>query len=56
MLVGTETEVEHTRVISVVRASISRSSTERSENPGRTCFAWSLSRAVTGKGSNENYL
>jgi len=37
----------HTRVMSVVRASISLSSSERSENPGSTCFAWSFSRAVT---------
>jgi hypothetical protein len=36
-----------TLVISVVAASISRSSAERSAKPGRTCFAWSFSRATT---------
>ena len=47
--IGIETEGHeaHTFVISVVRASMSRSSCERSENPGRTCFAWSLSRVWT---------
>lgn len=36
-----------TLVISVVAASISRSSAVRSAKPGRTCFAWSFSRATT---------
>ena len=34
--------------MSFVAASISLSSADRSEKPGRTCLAWSLSRAVTG--------
>ena len=37
-----------TFVTSVVAASISRSSADRSANPGSTCFAWSLSSVVTG--------
>jgi hypothetical protein len=39
--------VLRTRVISVVIISISRSSAERSVNPGRACLACSLSRDVT---------
>jgi hypothetical protein len=38
-----------TRVISDVRASISRSSAVRSAKPGRTCLAWSFSSAPTIK-------
>ena len=34
-------------MISVVANSISFSSADRSEKPGSTCLAWSLSRAVT---------
>jgi hypothetical protein len=37
----------YTFVISVVAASISRSSAVRSAKPGRACFAWSFSRATT---------
>jgi hypothetical protein len=47
---GKWTRGGRTRVMSVVRASISCSSRDRSENPGRTCFAWRRSRAVTGNG------
>jgi hypothetical protein len=36
-----------TLVISVVAASISRSSAVRSAKPGRTCFAWSFSKVIT---------
>lgn len=36
-----------TRVMSVVRRSMSRSSADRSENPGRTCLACSLSSVAT---------
>lgn len=43
---GSEEE-RYAFVIWEVMASISRSSCERSEKPGRTCFAWSLSRAWT---------
>lgn len=39
--------------MSVVAASISRSSADRSEKPGRACFACSLSRAVTGSEARE---
>lgn len=34
-------------MISVVTASISRSSAVRSAKPGRACFAWSFSKATT---------
>jgi len=37
----------YTLVISVVAASISRSSAVRSAKPGRACFAWSFSKATT---------
>ena len=37
----------HTFVTSVVAASISRSSAVRSENPGKTCLACSLSSEET---------
>jgi len=37
--VGMKGDRKHAIVIWVVRASISRSSWERSEKPGRTCFA-----------------
>jgi hypothetical protein len=40
--------------MSVVRASISRSSWDRSENPGRTCLACSLSRVATAQVSSES--
>lgn len=40
--------------MSVVSASISRSSWDRSEKPGRTCLACSLSRAATAQVSAES--
>ncbi len=36
-----------TLVMSLVATSISRSSNDRSAKPGRTCFAWSLSKVAT---------
>lgn len=45
-----------TLVMSLVAASISRSSEDRSAKPGRTCRAWSLSKAATGKRRNEHGL
>ena len=46
--IGEERQAWRTFVMSEVAVSISCSSRDRSEKPGRTCFAWSLSRAVTG--------
>lgn len=45
---GEGREGGHTRVMSEERCSMSRSSADRSAKPGRTCLAWSLSRAATG--------
>jgi hypothetical protein len=40
-------------VMSEVIVSISRSSCDRSEKPGRTCFACSLSREATGQRASQ---
>lgn len=48
--VSTEMKIRQfcfTLVMSLVAASISLSSEDRSAKPGRTCFAWSLSKAAT---------